>query len=98
PPAPSLFPYTTLFRSPAGIRPSPECQHQPLGQLQMLSTLHAFDHTLQYLRPGQAIALGDEQPSCHMPGPGYVLGAGEGGDIAMADRKSTRLNSSHVKI
>src|SRR5438874_5291997 len=79
PPRPTLFPYTTLFRSgiPDLLGPLPE-----------------------------KVATGDAQEGIYPPQDDYV-GADahgvtaaeeqEGGD-AVRDRKSTRLNSSHVEI
>src|SRR5690606_41780771 len=71
PPRSTLFPYTTLFRSPPDRRGSARPDGRPAG------------------RPGRRPRL---------------LGA-EGGQPGLArgargprDRKSTRLNSSHVKI
>src|SRR6266498_4360894 len=61
PPRSTLFPYTTLFRSPLpAVRPGPH--HQPHGRLR----------------------APDGAPGCRLRRHG--------------DRKSTRLNSSHVRI
>src|SRR5438067_5842192 len=70
PPRPSLFPYTTLFRSDAAI---------PRG----LS--HA---TPVYVARAEAAILEDVDGN-------RCLGAS---DVDRRDRKSTRLNSSHVSI
>src|SRR3712207_6974801 len=59
PPRSTLFPYTTLFRSTFGVRPS------------------APETGYGYIEVGEALA---EAPGVH------------------ADRKSTRLNSSHANI
>src|SRR5438874_4304668 len=64
PPTSTLFPYTTLFRSPPGGR----CGHR---------AVHG--------RPGVA------SHRCTAAG-------GRGARAATLDRKSTRLNSSHVEI
>src|SRR5690606_42124003 len=72
PPGSTLFPYTTLFRSPAGPVAAPgrgrggaAAADWPRGTRQRLNELHAARRTAS-APPG--------------------------------DRKSTRLNSSHVKI
>src|SRR5690348_17937429 len=75
PTRPPLFPYTTLFRSPAlqGRR----------------------GHELG--RPGGAVDhfVGGRQPAIAAE---LLIGGAEGGEAAPADRKSTRLNSSHPSI
>src|SRR5690606_40164892 len=87
PPTSSLFPYTTLFRSRRVRRVRGAC-----GQAR---------------RGGPAPALGRQRRRVHRPPvrghgldrPGY---AGHGVSAVLRhrrrDRKSTRLNSSHVKI
>src|SRR5699024_12291451 len=70
PPEPTLFPYTTLFRSGAGRG----------GEPRRPDAAAAGRH---HRRPGH-----DAGPA--RPGPARPAGA--------ADRKSTRLNSSHVSI
>src|SRR5690606_42157650 len=65
PPRPTLFPYTTLFRSRRRVRSS----HAPAGS--PISRNAAF--TSAKTRPAW-------------------------NSVAFRDRKSTRLNSSHVKI
>src|SRR5690606_41871839 len=89
PPAPTLFPYTTLFRSgpdqgrrdlaaAAGERPRPRQRGRALGPLRALPDRRA--------RPaGQRHHGGDRRRQ---------LGVA----ASPPDRKSTRLNSSHVKI
>src|SRR2546428_5077841 len=92
PPRSTLFPYTTLFRSPFNIRPRdvemgdgtqparPE-RHQPHTGLRQ-SRRHAFG----------GIAVAPEIDH-------YDVGLGNGGpDTSEGDRKSTRLNSSHDQI
>src|SRR2546422_6116873 len=73
PPRSTLFPYTTLFRSPRTYTPA--------------STATAMTRR-------RTLGL------CHQEmGPGSVTGGGAGMDaIALQDRKSTRLNSSHGYI
>src|SRR5688572_31994644 len=72
PPRSTLFPYTTLFRSPSGF----------------LSLGRGDEHIPTVLR--QQHLFPGLQPRLGPAGPGRV------GDVA--DRKSTRLNSSHSQI
>src|SRR5690606_41339814 len=84
PPTSTLFPYTTLFRS------HPH-RHEPAGEAQ----------------PPTAAIAPDRVGDGRAPDPLHVdldlehVARGERGDevdVEMQDRKSTRLNSSHVKI
>src|SRR5207253_6922805 len=77
PPLSTLFPYTTLFRSPACRfqHPAPPPAHR------------AWRHTSPRSRPG---ACSERR---HSPAP-----SGPRGYASSQDRKSTRLNSSHVAI
>src|SRR5688572_32288920 len=77
PPPPTLFPYTTLFRSGAGRAGGPG---RPAG-----AALRAARGGRDGARAGAARAAA--------PGPRAAGGPG-----AAADRKSTRLNSSHSQI
>src|SRR5690606_39988314 len=89
PPSPTLFPYTTLFRS--GLLQVAHDEHQPRapvlarpgGQLEhrIEDVLHDVDHARRAL-------------ATHVHDP---LHAQELFALSL-DRKSTRLNSSHVKI
>src|SRR5204862_1303464 len=78
PPTPPLFPYTTLFRSPAPLEPGPHRRHRTEKR-------------------GGARPQSDRHPRAERL-------VGEGADGAertgrsARDRKSTRLNSSHVEI
>src|SRR5699024_12639976 len=83
PPASTLFPYTTLFRSDPGAPEAP-----PRGRPQ---------------RPAGGQTEAGPSPDGGRPGPAALLprGGGEGAgraDPGGEDRKSTRLNSSHVSI
>src|SRR5690349_23392942 len=69
-PRSTLFPYTTLFRSPAGVR-----------------------HRAQ---PPRLAPRGRPLHRPH-PNPGGARDSDEGGAVVVQDRKSTRLNSSHVE-
>src|SRR5690606_42066660 len=81
-PSSTLFPYTTLFRS---LFPTVVMAHL-LGGFTTLCLL--FLLALRLYRPAPADAV---QPS-------PMLKWGIAGMIILTDRKSTRLNSSHVKI
>src|SRR5690606_42017106 len=72
PPRPTLFPYTTLFRSRPSHQTSPSSRSATLVKM-------VLPH-----RVSTAVAL--------------VLGLVPGATPKKPDRKSTRLNSSHVKI
>src|SRR5690349_23178464 len=83
PPRSTLFPYTTLFRSPStghhhsvtgGLRDRDGCRGGPGGGV----LGRALRSALGYV-PAFARSLGR-------------------GNVAPPDRKSTRLNSSHVEI
>src|SRR5690606_40768400 len=87
---PTLFPYTTLFRScplATSRRPHRLVRVRLEDVLQLESPLQR-----RFLRPPEreegvgdlAAAVGGHQPAQ--------------ADLASPDRKSTRLNSSHVKI
>src|SRR5690606_40260610 len=97
PPRPTLSPYTTLFRS-------------ELGQTGTVFGLAAFGIAKQ--RDGSLVGHGDPAFPVHHQHAGTHaaddqlvdleqvghLGATLLGQPLVADRKSTRLNSSHVKI
>src|SRR5690606_39771992 len=85
PPSPPLFPYTTLFRSVA----SPESANNSGSQTAFIPML-----TLG-LPPNAVLALMVGAMIIHniQPGPQVMTSNPE-----LLDRKSTRLNSSHVKI
>src|SRR5690606_41362243 len=94
PPPSTLFPYTTLFRSFA-VRLIGERIVTPDGMVQSGGCLE------RNARPH-----GSHQESCHIAHPGEEIGCGpahpdlgrHAGVANGLDRKSTRLNSSHVKI
>src|SRR3712207_7223857 len=79
PPRSTLFPYTTLFRSPAEG-----------GQEQLFSSTYS-NGVRQYL-PAPSGAMLAYSVQAH------VSACASAGDIAVRDRKSTRLNSSHANI
>src|SRR5690606_41239463 len=72
PPSSTLFPYTTLFRSPA---------RRPRGRCSGTRAIRPWDRR-GWVHPCRR----------RVGSPGAARGCGPG------DRKSTRLNSSHVKI
>src|SRR5690606_41873277 len=93
PPSPTLFPYTTLFRS----RPRRNIAHRERHGRPEKNSIGAFlDHKYDVLL---AIEL---QPATQAEGQGNRAARGNaksGGHAeTLQDRKSTRLNSSHVKI
>src|SRR5690606_41899814 len=86
PPRPTLFPYTTLFRSDGG--PPPDGAHPSRPHVRRRVRVAARQG-----RPG-----GDRPPRGRErldADAARRSGAAAGADL---DRKSTRLNSSHVKI
>src|SRR3712207_9265598 len=94
PPRSTLFPYTTLFRSPelvAGLQHRHAlAEHQGEQQVAHLPPAHGRD-----LRVGGR-ALDAAVPAGVVVGAvGVVLPVGL---VVLADRKSTRLNSSHANI
>src|SRR5437868_7916481 len=70
-PRPTLFPYTTLFRSP---------QHGPVGVAEPVPDGRS---QVQAQRTRQSV---------------HARLRDDAEDLAIQDRKSTRLNSSHVSI
>src|SRR5256885_13230863 len=84
PPRSTLFPYTTLFRSPVTLKPRPSGSHSKISVVgdgfRILSAIFTL--------------LRDYRPLSFFGGAGIisvVLGL-------LPDRKSTRLNSSHLVI
>src|SRR5690606_41859607 len=82
PPTPPLFPYTTLFRS--HHQPPPPHQHQNF-------MAHHHHHHIQ--APGSYGSMLNSDLGHASVSRGFAMFGGTDGD-----RKSTRLNSSHVKI
>src|SRR5690606_40652709 len=85
------FPYTTLFRSDEGFRRSDRLEKMPdsarhlFGEDRLDGLRASAERLIQAAKKLPAKALGKRRPrSCH--------------EFFDADRKSTRLNSSHVKI
>src|SRR5207253_8160778 len=98
PPAPTLFPYTTLFRSD---------EHGPGGpeppDLGRVARRHAVAEDERRPRVGpsrhRAVDLLDADGDAAERQRDVGLGRGLAGRVGVdEDRKSTRLNSSHVAI
>src|SRR3712207_8153458 len=85
PPRSTLFPYTTLFRS--GI------DREVPGAL-----VHAVDQTPLTVTGRCGVARGLVGPGGVRGGPLGGRGVGGAAGRGLADRKSTRLNSSHANI
>src|SRR5690606_41712196 len=83
PPISPLFPYTTLFRSVIVI-------YSALGGFLAVSLTHVLQATLMFVA---LVVL----PATAIASLGGFSGLGDALD-SREDRKSTRLNSSHVKI
>src|SRR5699024_11722228 len=87
PPISTLFPYTTLFRSPINVDSRIVKFLDKIG----LSSLYQT-----YIKQGLLFYRGDRHlmtiaPTRSGKGTGYII-------TNALDRKSTRLNSSHVSI
>src|SRR5690606_40173633 len=96
PPTSPLFPYTTLFRSSL---------HQPFRKRAAVVAAGRADRRDLVAAPHQQHGLvadvAQERGAFRKVGERHALGevgAGGGGWFGCQDRKSTRLNSSHVKI
>src|SRR5690606_41934659 len=89
----ALFPYTTLFRSGLGVG---------VAEQEGLAQALAGEVDLGAVHQRQAGGVHeDAHPVLLEHGIAVALVAGQVGHVApagAADRKSTRLNSSHVKI
>src|SRR5205807_9507057 len=89
PPAPPLFPYTTLFRSPEDL------PGLAARQLEIL------EDAARAVRPGGTLVLAvcSLEPEEGSEVAARFLGAHAGFEpVPVTDRKSTRLNSSHLVI
>src|SRR5207253_5551211 len=91
PPTPTLFPYTTLFRSYTDLVQ----RRAQLTTLQALQT--AGSAVVRNAVPGVKVAPRPLRNVVLALAIGLILGIGLG-FLYDADRKSTRLNSSHVAI
>src|SRR5690606_41008340 len=91
PPRPTLLPYTPLFRSASPRPRAGDLRHaaeEPALPLAADRPVHR--HALVALVIPLALEAVVEQPPARV--------AVDRGDEVVVDRKSTRLNSSHVKI
>src|SRR5690554_7579987 len=86
PPRSTLFPYTTLFRSTSwAMRYVSIPEEQPLqSNKQVAARLDNTEKFTTYMKLGDHATLADEPTTF--------------GGNNFGDRKSTRLNSSHVRI
>src|SRR5690606_40313683 len=94
-PTSPLFPYTTLFRSNFAKQPAPSCERRRI-------LLPRGDKTMRILVTGATGFLGKFLcPFLEEKGHEVLRLSSSVCDLTEAgalDRKSTRLNSSHVKI
>src|SRR5690606_41332344 len=77
----TLFPYTTLFRSPRDLSSARQGHGKRAGEMAHILSHHGVSprvHPTAFVAP-TAVLIGDVE-------------------VGPEDRKSTRLNSSHVKI
>src|SRR3712207_8965199 len=86
PPISTLFPYTPLFRSPDPVR-----EYAVVLLTAALVTFLATPVVRMVAIRGRMMAAPRERDVHVIPTP-------RGGGVAMEDRKSTRLNSSHANI
>src|SRR2546429_7109827 len=94
PPRSTLFPYTTLFRSAALAEKIFAIAERPAHVV-------AHQHHVRGmagLATGFHIAPGEERPEPVLVRAMCFFNAGGGAAVALVDRKSTRLNSSHGYI
>src|SRR5690606_41687526 len=89
----TLFPYTTLFRS-IGLGQGKRGDGAPgqPGEVALLLLRRA--EKLERLRQADRLMRGEERRQVAV----HARDQADGVGIARQDRKSTRLNSSHVKI
>src|SRR3712207_7637544 len=86
-PRSTLLPYTTLFRSPVQLRGAPGARSGPAREPPELHVEQPGPH-----QPVQVELRGVERE------PHRVRGLRAAHRVRLADRKSTRLNSSHANI
>src|SRR5207253_5328238 len=91
----TLFPYTTLFRSSASIfhkETSMKLRNVVLASALLAAAAAAFAQAKEQFIPVLSYRTGPYAPNGTPWANGYV------DYIKLVDRKSTRLNSSHVAI
>src|SRR3712207_7243783 len=87
PPRSTLFPYTTLFRSPVGI------------DVVLVDDLARYAGDERRFAPPALLIGGLEPiPTLRYVGVLGLRGIGDEEGVFLGDRKSTRLNSSHANI
>src|SRR3989442_11086874 len=86
PPRSTLFPYTTLFRSLGALRRVLDHGAERVG------------HGLVGQRPGQMVLVAEDEVQREHAGLRRHAGCTSSSATRTIDRKSTRLNSSHVRI
>src|SRR5690606_41916983 len=96
-PRSTLFPYTTLFRSSCGTTIEGRFQASPLSRL----TAEQRDFVVTFLKVRGNLRemereLGVSYPTVRNRLDGVLKALGY--EVEREDRKSTRLNSSHVKL
>src|SRR5690606_41863145 len=94
PPRSTPFPYTTLFRSVFKDDVGGHLLHRVAHGAQLRHDILAWAAFLQHALNAAGLALDPLQPVHKLLDHFRVLNRGR----QFADRKSTRLNSSHVKI
>src|SRR5256885_11359936 len=92
PPRSTLFPYTTLFRSEGGARVS-TAEH-PRRAAELLTALGEYRPARQAFLATLGLPASNRDPFAEFSE--QLVHALMGGTLA--DRKSTRLNSSHLVI
>src|SRR5690606_41323454 len=96
PPISPLFPYTTLFRSlPSPLRSRPFAMQKPAITLMVKAARAAGNVLLRHMYKLDALNVVEKD---RMDFASEVDELAEKEIIKELDRKSTRLNSSHVKI
>src|SRR3712207_7843686 len=93
PPRSTLFPYTTLFRS--RVRGVHDAEGPPAQRARQAQLLPAHGRA----GPGRAVELGQVEVAPGAQRRAQVTGVARiAARVRLADRKSTRLNSSHANI
>src|SRR3712207_8887131 len=93
PPRSTLLPYTTLFRSHKGLNNRAENSHQPTRRRErQMKRFKSARQAQQFLSAHDQISNFFHLRHAHVSASEYRAAR------ARADRKSTRLNSSHANI
>src|SRR2546430_17028350 len=94
PPRSTLFPYTTLFRSPAWVRDAAQILKGNVGRYVFISTISVYADTST--GPDENAPLAKYEGADPFKETLEAMKAS--GYKTYGDRKSTRLNSSHSQI